>query len=486
MSAALRVGMLVSSIALSGACGTLRSAAGGKNARAGSCSVDATLVSARPATLEIEMRCSGRELSGFTSADPTAAVHIRQVRTAAGAALAAEGYRWRLPGQTTDARIRYRVDLERIAREIDHFDVAQRIGSSLVAPASTWLLRPEPLDAGIPVTLRVRTPPGVSFATGLRRVSDDTYAIEAHEIRTATYAVFGEFARSDIDLAGRSGRTATLEVAILDAPLDSPRPELERWISASAQAVSEFWGGFPVRRALLMVVPVRGRQGVLFGKVLPESAPGIALLVGQHTEPGALYDDWVLVHELFHLGFPSFDGEGKWLDEGLATYYEPLIRARHGWRTEQQVWAEFVRAMPQGIRAATYGGLEKASSYREVYWGGALVALLADVEARRRSRGAVGLEHGLRAVIEAGGTASEVWTLERVVTVVDSRYPAPLLGPLTRAHAHAGTPVDLARLWRQLGVEQTPDGIALRDDAPLADVRKSVVFGASRAPRRVP
>ena len=47
------------------------------------------------------------------------------------------------------------------------------------------------------------------------------------------------------------------------------------------------------------------------------------------------------MHELYHLGFPSFQGEGKWLDEGLATYYEPMIRARAGLRTETSLWDEF-------------------------------------------------------------------------------------------------------------------------------------------------
>jgi hypothetical protein len=382
--------------------------------------------------------------------------------------------------------IRYRVDLEGIAREIDHFDVAQRVGKSLVSPASTWLLRPEPVDVGVPVTVRVRTPPGVKFMTGLRSVGDG-WSLEAHEIRTATYAVFGEFEQHRIELKKRPElEHGDLDVAVLDAPLEVSDAALMRWIGDSARAVSDFWGGFPVERALLVVMPVRGRDGVLFGKVLPESAPGIALLVGQHTKPDRLYDDWVLIHELFHLGFPSFNGEGKWLDEGLATYYEPLIRARNGWKTEDSVWAEFVRAMPQAVRAGRVGRLEKASSYREIYWGGAIVALLADIEARKRSAGKQGLEDGLVAVLAAGGEASQVWPLERVVKLIDSRYSAPLLAPLLRAHAFDATRVDLDALWAELGVVPTQEGVVLDDNAPLAWIRKTVVYGSSAASRPKP
>ena len=36
--------------------------------------------------------------------------------------------------------------------------------------------------------------------------------------------------------------------------------------------------------------------------------------------------------------------------EGSATYVEPIIRARaHGWKTEEAVWKEWVRDMPQGV-----------------------------------------------------------------------------------------------------------------------------------------
>jgi hypothetical protein len=486
MTPFLRWLALLVAIALSG-CGTLgRGAASGKNARAGQCDYVATLVESDPATLDVVVRCSGRELTGFTIAEPAAAAHVTRVRTASGEALTSEGYRWELPDEDAPMAISYRVDLEGIANEVDHFDVAERIGRSLVSPVSTWLLRPEPLDDGVPVTLRVETPPGIQFATGLRRAGNG-YALEAHEIRTATYAVFGKFDELHIDLPGRAslGRTR-LDVAILDAPLDAPRQTFAAWIEASARAVGEFWGGFPVKRTLLVVLPVRGRDGVLFGKVLPESAPGIALLVGQHTPADRLHDDWVLVHELFHLGSPSFNGEGKWLDEGLATYFEPLIRARHGWKTEESVWAEFVRAMPQAVDRGQVGELEKASSFREIYWGGAIVVLLADIEARRRSSGAQGLEDGLRSVLASGGDASEVWTLDRVIQLIDSRYDAPLLAPLARAHAHREAPVDLDKLWRELGVSRASDGVVLDDSAPLARIRKMVVYGPSGAPRAKP
>ena len=211
------------------------------------------------------------------------------------------------------------------------------------------------------------TPPGVRFTTGLER-DGDGYRLEANEIPVATYALFGGFESDTFSVPGRS-QTARIELAIADGHLDVGSAEISRWVADSAREVAKFWHGFPMPRALVSVIPVPDRDRVVFGKVLPESSPGIVVLVGEHATRERLYDDWILVHELFHLGVPSFSGEGKWFDEGLATYYEPLIRARAGWRNEESVWREFVRAMPQGLEALDTQGLEHADTFAGVYSG---------------------------------------------------------------------------------------------------------------------
>jgi len=222
------------------------------------------------------------------------------------------------------------------------------------------------------------------------------------------------------------------------------------------------------------VIPVARRDEVVFGKLLPESEPGILLLLGQHATHKALYSDWILVHELFHLGVPSFYGEGKWLDEGLATYYEPIIRVRAGLYTEVELWDELEKSLPQGLPAFTELGLELARDFRGVYWGGALACLAADVQARQR-RLDVGLEVGLRALRNAGGTASEVWSLADVIATVDGALGQPTLAPIAEQHAKHGSPFDLGRLLAELGVTRGSGGrIALSDAAPLAAVRRAI------------
>lgn len=365
----------------------------------------------------------------------------------------------------------YEVDLKRLARAVRDFDRAQRFGESFVGTMSNLLLVPEPLTTEIPVTVQVATEAGVSVSIGLRRGKEPgRYELMAHEIPVATYFAVGKLAQRTLQLP--SGK---LELALLDSPIDRSFDELSRWIETSARAVSDFYGEFPVPRASLAIMPARGKDEVVFGKVLPESEPGIALRVGQHANERALYSDWILVHELFHLGFPSLPGDGKWLDEGLATYYEPIIRVRAGLYTEAELWSELRRRMPEGLPTFTKQGLEQADDFRGIYWGGAIACLVADVEARKRDP-ARGLEVGLRALREAGGTASEVWSVTEAVAIIDRTLGAPVLGDVVRAHAARGTDFDLEELFNQLGVQQDSRGnVRLSDSAPLAAVRRAIV-----------
>ena len=369
-----------------------------------------------------------------------------------------------------DRRLSYDVDLNRLAAGGHDFDRAARFGDSYVGTMSSVLLVPEPLTTEIPVTVHVSAAPPLSVSVGLTRgKAPGSYQLMAHEIPVATYFAFGKLEQRTLDIA-----PAKLEVTRLDGALDSSFDELSGWVETSAKAVASFYRGFPVPRASITILPIPERDAVVFGKVLPESEPGIALLVGQHASRKALYSDWILVHELFHLGFPSLFGGGKWLDEGLATYYEPVIRVRAGLYTETELWNELAQWMPQGLPAFTGPGLESSDDRAGIYWGGAIACLLADVTARRRDPQR-GLEVGLRALREAGGTASEVWSPSEAMAAVDKALGAPTLAPIAAAHATHGSPFDLAALFTELGVNRGANGsVQLSDSAPLSAVRRAI------------
>jgi predicted metalloprotease with PDZ domain len=195
-----------------------------------------------------------------------------------------------------------------------------------------------------------------------------------------------------------------------------------------------------------------------------------------------VHDEWVVVHELFHLGTPSFVGEGHWLEEGLATYYEPIARARAGWMTEAALWSHFAREMPRGLRApGDPTDLEDRDDIDATYWGGALFAFAADVGIRSASGGARSLDDVLRAVLAREGDATHASRVAAFLRDGDAAVASHALSSVYGSWAVRGENPDLDALWAKLGVEGVDavragsrSEVLLRDDAPWASVRKGI------------
>jgi hypothetical protein len=106
-----------------------------------------------------------------------------------------------------------------------------------------------------------------------------------------------------------------------------PRSAVIRWIESSARAVTAYFGRFPVPE-LRLAVRAGTRGGVGHGVTYGGRVPSIRIQVGRAADENALRDDWVLTHEMTHLAFPDLTTDDAWAEEGLATYVEPLARAR--------------------------------------------------------------------------------------------------------------------------------------------------------------
>lgn len=444
-------------------------------AREPRCRYDVSVV--RPtALLDVTARCD-EATTGFVG-DPHLARFTTDVRDDRGTPLGRAGARWTIRPRDP-MRIRYRVDLDAAARVEQNADEVLAVGRSLVAPLSSYLLAPEPAAPSDELVVAVHG--GEDFVTALPR-STAGYSIASRDVREATYGVFGRFEHDVVRLPGVRG-DASLDVTSLDATFDVARAARVDWVRRRADAVAQFYGGFPAARSGVILSPVQGRRDVVFGKVLSGGASTIIVLLGTNADQPALERDWVLVHEMFHMGFPSFRGEGRWLDEGLATYAEPLIRARAGMLTEEQGWAEVIRDMPLGVRLCETTGLEHPDQIRAVYWGGAVIALLADVEARRRTNGESGLEDALRKILANGWDATHAMRLADAIRMFDDAVGTPVLGPLAAKYADHGSPLSLDPVLADLGIERRDGGVRLRADAPLAGIRHAIMYGTRAIPR---
>ncbi|HSB21651.1 MAG TPA: hypothetical protein VLE94_00945 [Burkholderiaceae bacterium] len=243
-----------------------------------------------------------------------------------------------------------------------------------------------------------------------------------------------------------------------------------RWVVRSAEAVAAFFGRFPVPQLELLLQGVDG-EGVSGGATFGEPTLYMRIRLGRDTGAARYRDDWVLAHEMVHLAVPRVPRAQRWLHEGIATYVGPLARARAGLLDAQQVWRGWARQMPLGQPAADDHGLDHASTWRRVYWGGAMFCLLADVRIRQHGSIDRGLQQALQGVLRAGGDYRVAWPVQRTLAVADAEVGGTTLVDLYDRMRESASAIDLAALWRELGV----DGGQLHDDAPLAAVRRAIL-----------
>ena len=251
------------------------------------------------------------------------------------------------------------------------------------------------------------------------------------------------------------------------------RTLVENWIHDAADAVMTVYGSYPVRQVMIRVEVGRGGRGVSSGRTFDGRL--IRVRVASDVTRAVLRTDWIMTHEMFHLGFP--DTEADWVGEGLSTYLEPLARARAGQLGADDVWGSMMDGFPKGLPAAGDMGLDRTPTWGRTYWGGALFWLLADIEIRRKSDQRKSLDDVLRAIVAEGGTGSANWPEEKIFRRGDAAIGMPILEKLhERLGAHPET-TDLPALWSQLCVSRKGGTVVFNEDAPLAAIRRALTSG---------
>jgi hypothetical protein len=382
------------------------------------------------------------------------------------------GSAFHAPECARGCHLRYRFELRKAAEALHDVDAAMAWGDVVEAAPSTWLLHPTLAPYGTRYRFHVQTPAGVSFATGVFTAAEgppNTYEAEATNIAVAPYAVFGPVrARSVEAVPG-----ATLDVAIAPGPYSVTDDALVDWVARSARTMARFLGCFPVERTMIVVVPVAGAS-VRHGETMGDGGASMVVEVGEEADERALSDDWVLPHEMAHLAVPSVSRRHHWIEEGLAVYMQPIARARAGELEPEDVWREFALGMPKGAPTRVGHGLDDAQDWARTYWGGATFCLLADIEMRRRTGGRVGLEDAMRGVLASGGSVARIWDFGRLLEAVDGAAGVPVTSSMHGAMERGAWTVDLAGVFRDLGVVLEGTRVHFVEDAPLAAIRRAI------------
>jgi len=270
---------------------------------------------------------------------------------------------------------------------------------------------------------------------------------------------------------------AALQVDFAAGALDLTPAQILPWLQRAAQAVTVYYGHFPVPRARILIVPIADRGGILQGTTWGDMRgwPGFTRIrLGQHTTVQDLTEDWTMTHELVHMAFPSLPDDQHWMEEGLATYIEPIARVQTGELSANQVWRDMMDGMPKGEPEPGDQGMDRTHTWGRTYWGGALFCLVAEVNIRSQTDNRKGLQDALRAIVAAGGTIDHDWPLMKALEIGDKATGTKVLVEQYKQWSQSPSPVDLPKLWKDLGISPGQAGAEFNPNAPLAQIRNAI------------
>lgn len=379
-----------------------------------------------------------------------------------------------LPASRPGDCLHYAVDLPEKSADPTNL---RRVGADALLSPDLWLWIPSPRPLGVRARLQFTLPEGLVALLPFQ----DTVPESAFAWKAA--GAFGHRPPKPLLVSG-----AELSVATLGEGFGGRADAVHAWLAEGARTSSSLFGQFPVPRALVIAVP-GDRQGPGFGMALRGGGPAVVIFLDRRAKASSLSSDWTATHEFLHLGVPRLPLEDAWLFEGLATYYTEVVRARAGVISPKQAYQHLLDGFERGksnggelsLRDESTRMHERRSFYR-VYWAGAALAFLTDVEARRAAGPT--LDSALRAFAECCAASQEEWTAERVLTHLDRTLGAPRFTEHARRWLDSNEFPELDATLRALGVARGSRGEAIFGRTAGAAIRDAIM--ASEASDRSP
>lgn len=378
----------------------------------------------------------------------------------------------------------YTVDLARMVEESEDRPTV-RVAGAMATDPHLWLWRPDPLPPEFAATVSFALPAGLAASVPWPEVPGQPrrHRLTPTAFTWASQVVLGKFHALEFDAAG-----TRFHVAVVDLPRALSDAGLRRWLAAAATTVAGLYGGrFPVPRMQVIVVPYPGGgDPVYFGMALRGGGPAVQLLISREAVDREFPGEWVAIHEFLHHGMPFVDRAEAWLSEGFVTYYTEVLRGRAGFRGEGDSWRALLAGFDRGSRSGGGQSLADASrdmheahAYQRVYWGGAAIALLADVALREAGSS---LDVAMRQLQRCCAATGYIWSAREILRAMDRALGSDasrphtlpsleqLSGPILRSAAFP----DLTPIYRKLGVTVVDGGSTLDESASIAHVRRAI------------
>lgn len=366
-------------------------------------------------------------------------------------------------------------------------NTTKRVGRDLFTEVGLWFWRPAQLAVGEDIEVTFSMPEGLSVSAPWRPVEGATtgpsYRIGHAEFDRPAAVAFGRFKEIPVAVPG-----AVLRLAVLDGAPPADIEAMRAWIQDAAMSVAGVHGRFPVPSPQILVMPgARAQEPTPWAYVLRGGQAAAHFFVNQRRPLRDYIEDWTAPHELSHLLLPYVASHDAWLSEGMATYYQYVIRARSGAISPEDAWQRMHAGFKRGRDFAAKGmTLEQATvrmfrdgGYMRVYWSGAAILMLADVELRRRSDNRQSLDTVLAQFAGCCLDPEPEWTARQVFEKFDELSGTDVFRKLYDAHVQSTAFPDLSSVYAEIGLEALGGKVGLSADAPHTDIRDAIMARGS-------
>lgn len=391
------------------------------------------------------------------------------------------GEHLRLPAATRC--FRYQVSLNLNQRRAG-FGHSYRVGTDVVTKPQHWLIQPQYAIPDADILLRFDLPEGINASVpwpevkSRQNATETRYRLAVTDANWDAQVAFGYF-----DILPIPVNNTMLRMAVLDS---RPRVDLtatRRWMREAALSTLSVHGQFPQPSPQAMVVPVGpSREAVPFARVLRGGGVALQFYIDPYRPFHEFSEDWTATHEFSHLLLPYVNRRDAWLSEGLASYLQNVLRVRDGRITERTAWSKLYAGFQRGIRATRrersprYESRSRSGwSTMRIYWGGAAIWFLADVELRRRSHGQQNIDTALARIHECCMAPGRIWRARDLMRELDRVTANTVFSELYNQYANSNRFPDIEPTLKAIGVDTRRQRVRLNNSADEVEIRQQIM-----------
>ncbi|WP_251358829.1 hypothetical protein [Kangiella sp. TOML190] len=277
-------------------------------------------------------------------------------------------------------------------------------------------------------------------------------------------------------------KNSRLEVSFSGSFNQEQRQMLLGWIKEMATSVTDIYGEFPLDRAKVKLVrSYSWREPVPWGEVQRWQQSQVVLHVNPEFGYQRVRGDWTAVHEMSHLLLPYAGERGRWLSEGLASYYQNIARGNSGLLSEKETWQKLFHGFRRGERSSKRypQPLSKVTRRRgstmRIYWSGAAYFLKVDLALRQASNGNQSLPTVLKQYKDCCLPNHRPTSALSIVSKLDELSGTGIFSKEYEQIIHSKVFPDYRSAFEDLGIKLGWGGVSFTVDPTKEQLRRAIV-----------